>query len=218
MNGAVQVAVNVSSHANDLPSSQTAPCGAVSARTALDLRLQDVRRCDQRRLGRIPITLQLSPCSIKQLGQAVRKEVELLVGSRRRIWCGSLKSFHNHSLDEPIRGFGSARECSKGSARGTAECKPAGRVAPDRRSRRQGRRGLAGNLSVTEENREAVPSPRQLKDHPRRYGCLLRIGRAARQSGSPRQAGRRRRVASAASWPRQATKPASLGYGLRCRR
>jgi hypothetical protein len=41
-NGAMQIAVNVSSHAKHLPSRQTAPCGAVSARTTLDLRLQDV--------------------------------------------------------------------------------------------------------------------------------------------------------------------------------
>src|SRR6202011_478008 len=36
VNGVVQMVVNVSSHANDLPSRQTAPCGAISARTALD--------------------------------------------------------------------------------------------------------------------------------------------------------------------------------------
>src|ERR1700688_1219661 len=95
MNGAARSAVSVSSHAKHLPSRQTAPCGAVSARTALDLRLQDVRCCDQRCLGRLLIALQLSPCGFKQLGRAVRNEVELLVGSRRRIWCGSLKSFHN---------------------------------------------------------------------------------------------------------------------------
>src|ERR1700681_4227436 len=103
VNGAVQVAVNVSAYAKDLPSSQTAPCGAVSARTTFDLRLQDVRCCDQRRLGRLPITLQLSPCSFKQLNQAVRNQVELLVGSRRRIWCGSLKPFHNQFPRRTIR-------------------------------------------------------------------------------------------------------------------
>src|ERR1700681_3786616 len=111
--GAVQVAVNVSAYAKDLPGRQTAPCEAVSARTPFDLRLQDVRCRDQRRLGRLLITLQLPPCSIKQPGQAVRNQVELLIGSRRRIWRGSLKGFHHHSLDEPIRGFGSARECSR---------------------------------------------------------------------------------------------------------
>ena len=44
--------------------------------------------------------LQLSPCSFKQLGQAVRNQVELLIGCRGRLWCGSLKSFHYHLLDE----------------------------------------------------------------------------------------------------------------------
>src|SRR6202795_2315252 len=56
VNGAVQIAVDVSSHANHLPSRQTARCGAISAPTALNLRLQDVGCCDQRRLGRLPIT------------------------------------------------------------------------------------------------------------------------------------------------------------------
>src|ERR1700675_1517048 len=56
VNGAVQVAVNVSSYPQDLPGRQTAPCGAVSARTTFDLGLQDVRRCDPRRLGRPLIT------------------------------------------------------------------------------------------------------------------------------------------------------------------
>ena len=94
VNGAVQIAVNVSSHAKDLPSRQTAPCGAVSARTTLDLRLQDVRCCDQRRLGRLLITLELSPCRFKQLGQAVRNQVELLIGRKGRFRYGGLKSFH----------------------------------------------------------------------------------------------------------------------------
>src|ERR1700688_67713 len=100
MNGAARSAVSVSSHAKDLPSRQTAPCGAVSARTTFDLRLQDVRCCDQRRLGRLLITLQLSPCSFKQLGHAVRNQVELLIGRNGRLWCGGLKSFHDHSVDE----------------------------------------------------------------------------------------------------------------------
>jgi hypothetical protein len=59
-NGAVQVAVNVGSHANDLPSRQTAPREALRARTTLDLRLQDVRSCDQRRLGRLSITFEFA--------------------------------------------------------------------------------------------------------------------------------------------------------------
>src|ERR1700675_1164335 len=100
VNGAMQVAVNVSSYPKDLPGGQTAPCGAVSARTTFDLGLQDVRRCDQRRLGRLLITPQLSPCSFKQLGHAVRNQVELLIGCKGRLWCGGLKSFHDHSLDE----------------------------------------------------------------------------------------------------------------------
>src|ERR1700692_1557585 len=100
VNGAVQIDVNVSSHAKDLPRRQTAPCGAVSARTTLDLRLQDVRCRDQRRLRHLPITLQLSPCSFKQPGHAVRNQMELLIDCKRRLWCGGLKSFHDHSLDE----------------------------------------------------------------------------------------------------------------------
>src|ERR1700719_4150545 len=79
VNGTVQIAVNVSSHAKDLPSRQTAPCAAISSRTTLDLCLQDVRRCNQRRPGHLPVVLQLSPCSFKQLGQAVRNQVELFV-------------------------------------------------------------------------------------------------------------------------------------------
>src|ERR1700693_1354669 len=35
VNGAVQIAVNVSSHAKELPSRQTAPCKSISARTTL---------------------------------------------------------------------------------------------------------------------------------------------------------------------------------------
>src|SRR5882757_2180414 len=65
VNGAVQVTVNVSAHAKYLPRRQTSPCGAVNARTALDLRLQDARRCHQRRLGRLLIMPQLSPCSFE---------------------------------------------------------------------------------------------------------------------------------------------------------
>jgi hypothetical protein len=94
VNGAVQVAVNVSPYSKDLPSRQTTPFGAVSARTTFDLHLQDVRCCDQRRLGRILITLQLSPRSFKQLGHAVRNQVELLIGCKGRLWRGGLKSFH----------------------------------------------------------------------------------------------------------------------------
>src|SRR6202051_4556625 len=100
VNGAVQIAVDVSSHAKDLPSRQTAPCEAINARTTVDLRLQDVRCRHQRRLGHLPVALQLSPCSFKQLGQAVRNQVELLIGCKGRFWRGSLKSFHDHSLDE----------------------------------------------------------------------------------------------------------------------
>src|SRR5260370_20148912 len=100
VNGTVQVAVNVSAYAKDLPGGQPAPCGAVGARTAFDLRLQDVRCCGQRRLGRFLIMPQLPPCRFKQLGHAVRNQVELLIGCEGRLWCGDLKSFHEHSLDE----------------------------------------------------------------------------------------------------------------------
>src|SRR5216684_4115306 len=100
VNGAVQVAVNVSAHAKDLPGRQTALCGAVSARASFDLRLQDVRCRGQRRLGRLLIAPQLSPCSFKQLGHAVGNQVKLLIGCRGRLWRGGLKSFHDHSLDE----------------------------------------------------------------------------------------------------------------------
>src|SRR5216683_4841624 len=88
----------MSSHAKKLPGRQAARCGAVSARTALDLRLQDVRRCGQRRLGRLVITPQLAPCSFKQLSHAVCNQVELLIGCKGRLCCGGLKSFHDHSL------------------------------------------------------------------------------------------------------------------------
>jgi len=47
VNGAMQVAVNVSSHAGDLPSHQTASWAAIGARTTLDLSLQDARCRDQ---------------------------------------------------------------------------------------------------------------------------------------------------------------------------
>src|SRR3984885_14320032 len=40
VNDAMQIAVNVSSHAKDLPGCQTAPCKATSARTTFDLCLQ----------------------------------------------------------------------------------------------------------------------------------------------------------------------------------
>jgi hypothetical protein len=103
MNGSVQILVNVGSHAKNLPSRQTAVSGAVCAGTALDLSLQDVGCCDQRRLGRLPITFELSRCSFKQLGQAVRNEVKLLVDRSRRISLGNLKSFHIQSLRRTIR-------------------------------------------------------------------------------------------------------------------
>src|ERR1700738_1236678 len=41
---------------------------------------------------------------------------------------------------------------------------------------------------------ESARDPPPAQDHPRRHGCLLRIRRAAGQSGSPRQAGRCGRV------------------------
>src|ERR1700733_8817139 len=85
VNGAVQIAVNVSSHAKDLPSRQSPLYASISSRTTLDLRLQDVRRCNQRRLGHLPVMLQLPPCSFKQLGQTVRNQVELLIGCRGRL-------------------------------------------------------------------------------------------------------------------------------------
>src|ERR1700722_5249641 len=100
VNGAVQIAVNVGSHAKDLPRRQTTPRESIGARTTLDLRLQDVRCGNQRRLGHLPVVLQLSPCSFKQLGQAVRNQVELFVRRKGRVWCGSLKSFHDQFLDE----------------------------------------------------------------------------------------------------------------------
>src|ERR1700739_2534131 len=100
VNGAVQIAVNVGSHAKNLPSCQTALCASISSRTALDLRSQDVRCCNQRRLGRLPVVLQISPCSFKQLGQAVRNQLELLVRFKGRFRYGSLKSFHDDALDE----------------------------------------------------------------------------------------------------------------------
>src|SRR6202163_2747266 len=112
--GAVQVAVNVSAYAKDLPGRQTAPCEAVGARRTFDLRLQDVRCRDQRRLGRLLITPQLSPCSFKQFGHAVRNQVELLIGCGGRLGCGGLKSFHDHSLDE----LSEASDRREGAARG----------------------------------------------------------------------------------------------------
>src|SRR5258708_34993670 len=98
-NGAVQVAVNVGSYSKDLPCCQTAPCGAAGARATFDLCLQDVRCRGQRRLGRLLIMPQLSPCGFKQLGHAVRNQVELLILCKGRLWCSGLKSFHDHSLD-----------------------------------------------------------------------------------------------------------------------
>src|ERR1700730_11438638 len=116
VNGAVQDAVNGSSYAKHLPSFQAAPCGTVSARTTFDLGLQDVRCCGQRRLGRLLITPQLSPCSFKQFGHAVRNQVELLIGCRGRLWCGGLKSFHDHSLD----GLSDAPDRRESAARGAS--------------------------------------------------------------------------------------------------
>src|SRR5258708_22362241 len=113
VNGTVQVVVNVRSHPKDLPSCQPAPCGAVGARTPFDFRLQDVRCRDQRRLGGLLIVPQLSPCSFEQLGHAVSNQVELLILCKDRLSCGGLKSFHDQLLRRTIRGFGSARECSK---------------------------------------------------------------------------------------------------------
>ena len=82
VNGAVQIAVNVGSHAKDLPSRQTAPCVAIGARTTLDLRLQDVRCRDQRRLGRLLVALQFAPCGFEQPGHTVRNQMELLIGCK----------------------------------------------------------------------------------------------------------------------------------------
>ena len=93
----------VRSHATDLPGCQTTRYGAGSARTSFDLRLQDVRCRNQRSLGRIPIALEFSPCSIKQLGQAIRNQVKLLIGSRRRFWYVSLNQFHNQFPRRTIR-------------------------------------------------------------------------------------------------------------------
>src|SRR3954454_17719252 len=100
VNGTMQIPVDVSSHTQDLPGRQTAPCGAVAARVSLDLRLQDVGCRGQRRSGRISITLQLSPRRSKQRGQAVRNQVELLVSCEGQYWWGSRKSCHSHSLDD----------------------------------------------------------------------------------------------------------------------
>jgi hypothetical protein len=56
-----------------------------------------------------------------------------------------------------------------------------------------------GDVSITEEEGDTVPSYRQRKI----IQCLLRIGRAARQPGSPRQSGRRRRSRERVSWRRR---------------
>jgi hypothetical protein len=56
-----------------------------------------------------------------------------------------------------------------------------------------------GDVSITEEEGETVPSHRRRKI----IQCLLRIGRAARQPGSPRQSGRRRRSRERVSWRRR---------------
>src|ERR1700753_1934245 len=109
VNGAVQIAVNVSSHAKDLPGRQTAPCASISSRTTLDLRLQDMRSCSPRRLGHLPVVLKLSPGGVEQLGQAARNQLELLVCGKGRLWGGSLKSFHDDSLDELSGRSGSSR-------------------------------------------------------------------------------------------------------------
>src|SRR5882757_2866243 len=114
VNGAVQVGVNVRSHPKDLPSCQPAPRGAVSARTAFDFRLQDVRCCGQRRLGHLLIMPQLSPCSFEQHGHAVRNQLELLIGCGGRLRCGGLKAFHDHSSDE----LSEASDRREGAARG----------------------------------------------------------------------------------------------------
>src|ERR1700730_18562225 len=113
--GAVQVAINVGSYTKDLPGCQTAPCGAAGARATLDLRLQDVRCRGQRRLGRLLIMSELPPCDFKQLGHAVRNQVELLI-LRGRLWCGGLKSFHDHSLD----GLSDAPDRRESAARGAS--------------------------------------------------------------------------------------------------
>jgi hypothetical protein len=65
---------------------------------------------------------------------------------------------------------------------------------------RQERRGRTiGDVSITEEEGDTVPSHRRRKI----IQCLLRIGRAARQPGSPRQSGRRRRSRERVSWRRR---------------
>src|SRR5882757_6182489 len=110
----MQVAVNVRSHSKDLPGRQTAPCGAVGARATFDLRLQDMRRRGQRRLGHLLIMPQLSPCSFEQHGHTVRNQLELLIGCRGRLWRGGLKSFHHHSLDE----LSEASDRREGAVRG----------------------------------------------------------------------------------------------------
>ena len=73
VNRAVQIAVNVSPHPKDLPSRETARCDSIGTRKTLDLRLQDVRCRNQRRLRHLLVAIKFSRCSLKQLGQAVRK-------------------------------------------------------------------------------------------------------------------------------------------------
>src|SRR5580698_1731521 len=60
VNGAVQIVVDVGSYAKDLPGRQAAPRGSVGARATFDLRLQDMRRCDERGFGGLLIALQFS--------------------------------------------------------------------------------------------------------------------------------------------------------------
>src|SRR6516165_8179669 len=61
VNGAVQVPVDEGPHPRDLPAGQSRCPGPPCPRIAFDLRLQDARRGGQRRLGRLPIVLELAP-------------------------------------------------------------------------------------------------------------------------------------------------------------
>ena len=84
---------------------------------------------------------------------------------------------------------------TRASGRGPeAAAAASGRGAPDRRPRRQGRPGRTGDVTDEDDDDQAGHAAAPAQDHPRRHGRLLRIGRAAGQSGSPRQAGRRRRI------------------------
>jgi hypothetical protein len=117
VNGAVQIAVDESSHAKDLPSRLTTSCEAMSARTTVDLGLQDVRCRDQRRHCCLAIAVEFASRRLKELRQTFCPIVKWQTSCSRWVRCVGLKAFRELIYSEshvPLR-----RADTKGLSRQT---------------------------------------------------------------------------------------------------